>query len=87
MPTLAEKWIEQGVQRGLHQGLEQGLQQGLQQGETKGEAALLVRQLELKFGSLSPEHRAKINGADAETLLVWGERILSAETVEEVFAD
>jgi hypothetical protein len=55
MPTLAEKWIQQGVQRGLQQGLEQGLQQGLQQGETKGEAAILVRLLELKFGSLSPK--------------------------------
>ena len=63
MPTLAEKWIEEG------------------------EAALLIRLLERKFGPLAPEHRARIDAADAETLLVWGERILTAETIEAVLAD
>jgi hypothetical protein len=62
MPTLAEKWIEEG------------------------EAALLIRQMEHKFGQLTPAHRARIDAADAETLLIWGERVLTAQTVEEVFA-
>jgi hypothetical protein len=32
MPTLAEKWIEQGIQQGIQQGMQQGIQQGIQQG-------------------------------------------------------
>jgi hypothetical protein len=42
--------------------------------------------LELKFGPLSSGHRARIDAADAETLLIWGERVLTAQTVAEVFA-
>jgi len=30
MPTLAEKWIEQGIQQGMQQGIQQGMQQGMQ---------------------------------------------------------
>ena len=36
MPTLAEKWIEEGRTKGLQQGLQEGLQQGLQQGLREG---------------------------------------------------
>ncbi len=28
MPTLAEKWIEEGMTKGLQQGLQQGVQEG-----------------------------------------------------------
>ena len=37
------------------------------------------------FGPLSEGNRAKVRAADADTLLRWGERILTAATVEEVF--
>ena len=89
MPTLADKWIEQGrkqgIQQGIQQGIEQGIQRGIQQGQTEGEAALLLRLLERRFGPLSPRHRARIESADAETLLVWGDRVLTAQSVDEVF--
>jgi hypothetical protein len=45
------------------------------------------RGLERKFGPLAAEHRARIDAADAETLLRWGERLLSAETIDDVFRD
>jgi len=77
MPTLAEKWMEQGRK--------QGIQQGIQQGHAEGEAALLLRLLERRFGPLSSRHRARIESADAETLLVWGDRVLTAQSVDEVF--
>ena len=77
MPTLMEQWTKR-----VHQ---QGIQQGIQQGQTEGEAAILVRQLERRFGPLSPRHRARIESADAETLLVWGDRVLTAQSVDEVF--
>ena len=59
----------------------------LKQGERRGEAALLARLLERKFGPLSTGTRRRIDGADAETLLTWGERVLSADSLAEVFGD
>ena len=65
---------------------EQGLQQGLQQGQKQGEAAMLLRQLARKFGPAAAEtHRPRIEAADAETLLAWSERILDADTPEDIF--
>jgi len=87
MPTLMEKWTERAHQRGIQQGLQKGLQQGLQQGQTQGEAALLLRQAERKFGPLPEKYQTRLQQADAQVLLRWGERILTAETIEQVFED
>ncbi|EAR23487.1 DUF4351 domain-containing protein [Nitrococcus mobilis] len=76
MSTFAERFTERGLKQGLQQGLEQGLQQG--------EAAVLIRQMERKFGALSEAQRRRIETADAETLLTWSERILVAQSPEEV---
>ena len=76
---------EEGRAEGRAEGLRIGLQQGLEQGLRKGEAELLKRQLEHKFGPLSDELRRRIDEADAKQLLLWGERVLTAERVEEVF--
>ncbi len=63
-----------------------GLEKGLEQGRREGEAQLLVRQLEFKFGRLRPAERARLDVADPETLLQWAERILTARSLDEVFA-
>jgi hypothetical protein len=62
-----------------------GRQEGLEEGQKKGEARMLIRLLELRFGPLDQAVRAKLDGADAETLLRWGERVLTAQTLAEVF--
>ena len=62
-------------------------QEGLEQGRQEGESALLLRQLELRFGPLSEVDRLKLRTADADTLLRWGERVLTAQTLAEVFGD
>ena len=55
-------------------------------GMEKGEAAALLRQMERKFGSeVTAAHRERIEQADSETLLAWLDRILTAETAEEIF--
>ena len=46
---------------------------------------MLLRQLARKFGPINEPTRARVLAADAEQLLIWGERILSAETLAEVF--
>ena len=47
--------------------------------------ALLARQITRKFGPLSEWVQQTIESADAEQLLEWGDRFVTARTVEEVF--
>ena len=86
METFASRFEERGIKKGMEKGLKQGLEQGLQQGKRLGEAEVLKRLLERKFGPLPIEVRNKIDAADADTLLQWAERVLTAETLEQVFA-
>jgi len=80
-----QEGLQKGLQRGLQQGLQEGLERGLQQGLRRGEAQMLIRLLERKFGPLAEEVRQRVQEADAEQLLLWGERVLTAERLEEVF--
>lgn len=59
-------------------------QEGRQEGRQQGESALLQRQMELRFGPLAEALRERIRAADAETLLLWGERVLTATAPEDV---
>ncbi len=58
-----------------------------QQGLREGESTMLLRQLETRFGPLDKHTRERVAGADAERLLEWGERILRAESLADVFGD
>lgn len=60
-------------------------EEGLAEGRKEGGAALLIRQFERKFGPLDEAIRRRINEADADQLLLWGERILTADRAEDVF--
>ena len=55
------------------------------EGWQKGEAAMLLRLLERKFHPLPESARQRVASADAETLLVWAERILDANSLDEVW--
>jgi predicted transposase/invertase (TIGR01784 family) len=68
MQTFIERYIEQGEQRG----------------KQLGSAAVLLRQIERKFGSPSETVRHRITEADSDTLLEWSERILDAGTLDDV---
>jgi hypothetical protein len=56
-------------------------QEGREAGQKKGEVTMPVRVLELRFGPLDETTRAKLDGADADTLRRWGERVLTASTL------
>ncbi len=71
--TLAEQWKQEGRQ--------EGEQRGLRAGET----AILNRQLKLRFREIPADYQKRIEQADAETLLKWGDQILTANSLEEVF--
>jgi len=63
------------------QGLEEGMQQGIHQGET----VVITRQLQKRFGVVPATYLHMISQADSDTLLQWGEKILDAHTLDEVF--
>ncbi len=56
----------------------------MQEGQRKGETLLLTRLLERKFGPLSDQQRSCLEEVGADTLLNWGERILNANSIDEV---
>ncbi len=62
-------------------------EQGYKQGMLLGEARILTALLRLRFGDLSDPVRQRIDSADADTLLRWSERVLTAQSLEEVLAD
>ena len=58
-----------------------------QEGRQEGESAILVRQLQRRFGDLPPWASQKIADANLSTLEEWSLRILDATTIESVLAD
>ncbi len=56
-------------------------------GRREGESTMLLRLLEGRFGPLDEHTLARVAAADAERLLEWGDRILTAKRLENVFGD
>ena len=88
MITWAEKMEARGEARGYEKAqreMASWAERAEATGRRAGEAALLARQMTRKFGPLSEGVRRLIESADAEQLLEWGERFVTAGSVEEVF--
>ncbi|MBO4970423.1 MAG: Rpn family recombination-promoting nuclease/putative transposase [Pseudomonas sp.] len=78
--TLAKSfdaWAQQHEQKGLERGIEKGIE--------KGEAMLLQRLLARRFGTLSNDVVAKIAAASSRQLELWGDRVLDAPSLDDVF--
>ena len=82
-----EQGLEQGFHNGIELGIKQGIENGVRKGREEGEAALLLRILERRFGPLSIDVKQRIASTDAETLLTYGERVLDAASLDDIFAD
>jgi len=80
-----DEWNRQLEEQGIQKGLQQGLTQGEQRGRQQGEAKALLRLLEKKFGGLEQGARDRINKADADLLLEWIERAVTAASLSDVF--
>ncbi len=48
-------------------------------------AEVLLQLIEHKFGEVTDETRQRVNDADSPQVLLWTKRILTAETIEELF--
>jgi len=82
LAARVEEWNKESLERGL----EKGLQKGLQKGRQEGALQLLLRQLEKKFGKQSQEYAQHLQQADEGQILTWSERILTAQTIGDVFS-
>jgi len=69
------------------EGRQEGREEGRAEGRMEGEAAVLLRLMERKFHPLSESARQRVADADAETLLVWAERVLDATCLEDVWGN
>lgn len=63
------------------------LEKGRQEGRQEEGARMVLRLLRLKFGPLTPEIEDRVRSADADRLLEWGERVLAAERLRDIFRD
>ena len=79
--NMTEIWKEQYRQ----QALQECLQEGRQEGRQEGEFNLLSRLLTRRFGELPEAVVARLKSADSTLLELWGDRVLDASSLDEVF--
>lgn len=77
MGTVAEAWLEQGRA--------EGIEKGRSEGRAEGQSGLLLRLLELRFGSVPEAVRDRVRGASVPQLEAWAEAVLRAATIDEMF--
>lgn len=85
MAGIVQAARDEGIRQGIEQGMQRGIERGMQRGRVDGERAVLRRQLRRRFGSLSPEIAERVGEASAADIETWAEKVLDADTVEEVF--
>ncbi|HDR13973.1 MAG TPA: DUF4351 domain-containing protein [Desulfobacteraceae bacterium] len=73
-------------EKGFQEGLVKGKLEGKLEGELKGKCAVLERQLTRRFGPLPAWAKEQLNSATDAQLDNWAERILDAQTLQEVLA-
>ena len=81
--TKGMEMLETNIDRWEAQAIARGMQQGIQQGE----ALLLQRLLTRRFGTLSVTQLASIAAATPAQLESWGDRVLDAKSLDEVFGE
>lgn len=81
------RFYQDVLAEGRQEGHQEGRQEGRKEGRKQGEAEMLLRLISLKYGPPDAQVRHQIATADAETLLRWSERVLSAATLGEILTD
>ena len=66
--------------------MERGIEQGIEQGKHQGEVALIMRQLNRRFGGVAPEVEARIRSLSIEQLENLGEALLDFSDVSDLSA-
>jgi Domain of unknown function (DUF4351) len=82
--AMMDAMNQAGVERVI---IEDLVEFGKDQGRLEGEAKLLLRQLALRFRTVPDEVATRVRSASEAELERWGERVLTAASLDEVFAD
>lgn len=78
-----KQWENDVRQRAWQESLLEGKNEGIREGES----LLLQRQLIRRFGTLPKEVEERLRLASLDELDAWGERVLDANRLEEVFEE
>ena len=81
----AQAILDQNALEAEAKGKAEGLAEGLAKGIAKGEINLLVRLLKKKFGIIPEKYLQRIEKADADTLLMWVDEAVDAQTINDIF--
>lgn len=77
----------EGLEKGRQEGIKEGIREGIREGIQKGEASLLTRQLKARFQKkVTKKYIQLIEDADSDQLSYWGENLMKAKSIEEVFS-
>jgi hypothetical protein len=76
---------QEGLRKGMQEGMSKGMQEGMSKGMREGEARLLLRVLASRFGELPQSVQVRVQQADVSQLERWGDRLLAARTLEDLF--
>ena len=87
LENRVREWNRELKEEGRREGKAEGRREGKAEGRREGEAALLLRQLDRRFGPLDARTRARVARAGSERLLEWGERFATASTLADVFGE
>jgi hypothetical protein len=74
------------IEQGRVEGEAKGRVEGEAKGRVEGEAKALVKLLTAKFGGVPESVHSRIRAASVEELDAWIERVLTAPTLDAVFA-
>lgn len=82
----AVRYITSAERIGMEKGYAQGMTQGVAQGTLQGEHKLLIRLLKRKFPKISKSYLQQVEQEQNENqLCAWGDALVTAATVEEIF--
>ena len=77
-----QKWAQMVLQKGR----KEGRKEGRKDGRKEGEVHIFRRLLQGKFGANLPAHlEEKLKGASLEEIETWTDRLLNAQSLEDVF--
>jgi hypothetical protein len=77
------RYVTSAERIGIRKGIERGRQEGWQEGQRE----LLEQLLAARFGRLPEWVSAKLAAADPARVAGWARRVLTAESLEAVFAE
>ncbi len=82
-----QKGRAEGERKGRAEGERKGRAEGERKGRAEGLRATVRLQIERKFGELSLQLSQQLDGAGEESLLLWAQRVLDADSADKVFQD